>query len=39
VIEVLKEGYDVNRILERAKGFTWKEIVRREIDVYLKVIE
>ncbi len=39
VIEVLKEGYDVNRLLERAKGFTWKEIVRREIDVYLKVIE
>lgn len=39
VVEVLKEGYDMNRILERTKGFTWKEIVRKEIDVYLKVME
>ncbi|KAF2959886.1 glycosyltransferase family 4 protein [Thermotoga sp. 38H-to] len=39
VIEVLKEGYDVNRLLERAKGFTWRNIVEKEIGVYKRVVQ
>ncbi|WP_334100521.1 glycosyltransferase family 4 protein [Thermotoga petrophila] len=38
VVEVLKEGYDMNRILERVKEFTWKNIVGKEIDVYRRVM-
>jgi glycosyltransferase involved in cell wall biosynthesis len=38
VVEVLNEGYDVNRILERAKGFTWRNIVEKEIDVHKRVV-
>jgi glycosyltransferase involved in cell wall biosynthesis len=34
VVDVLKKGYDRNRLIERAKGFTWEEIVRREIEIY-----
>jgi glycosyltransferase involved in cell wall biosynthesis len=39
VVEVLKEGYDMNRILERVKEFTWKNIVGKEIDVYRRVVQ
>jgi glycosyltransferase involved in cell wall biosynthesis len=39
VVEVLKEGYDMNRILERVKEFTWKNIVGKEIDVYGRVVQ
>jgi glycosyltransferase involved in cell wall biosynthesis len=38
VVEVLKEGYDMNRILERVKEFTWKNIVGKEIDVYRQIL-
>jgi len=38
VVEVLNEGYDVNRILERAKGFTWRNIVEKEIDVHKRMV-
>jgi glycosyltransferase involved in cell wall biosynthesis len=34
VVDVLKKGYDRNRLIERAKGFTWEEIVKREIEIY-----
>ncbi|WP_028844006.1 glycosyltransferase family 4 protein [Pseudothermotoga elfii] len=34
VVDVLKKGYDRNRLIERAKGFTWEEIVKREIKIY-----
>jgi glycosyltransferase involved in cell wall biosynthesis len=38
VVEVLKEGYDVNRILERVKGFTWRNTVFAEIRVYRNIL-
>jgi glycosyltransferase involved in cell wall biosynthesis len=38
VVEVLKEGYDMNRILERVKEFTWKNIVGKEIGVYRQIL-
>jgi glycosyltransferase involved in cell wall biosynthesis len=34
VVDVLKSGYNRNKLIERAKGFTWEEIVRREIEIY-----
>jgi glycosyltransferase involved in cell wall biosynthesis len=34
VVDVLKKGYDRDRLIERAKGFTWEEIVKREIKIY-----
>ncbi|PLV56752.1 glycosyltransferase family 4 protein [Thermotoga sp. SG1] len=34
VVDVLKKGYDRNKLIERAKGFTWEEIVKREIEIY-----
>ncbi|HBF70020.1 MAG TPA: glycosyltransferase family 4 protein [Thermotoga sp.] len=37
VVDVLKSGYDRNRLIERAKGFTWEEIVKREIKIYDQV--
>jgi len=38
VVEVLKEGYDMNRLLERAKRFTWRNTVFVEIRVYRNVL-
>ncbi|AIY85866.1 MULTISPECIES: glycosyltransferase family 4 protein [unclassified Thermotoga] len=38
VVQVLREGYDMNKLLERAKGFAWKYIVEKEIDVYKRVV-
>ncbi len=37
VIDVLKNGYDRNRLIERAKNFTWEEVVKREIEIYGQV--
>jgi glycosyltransferase involved in cell wall biosynthesis len=37
VVDVLKSGYDRNRLIERAKRFTWEEIVKREIKIYDQV--
>jgi len=39
VVEVLKEGYNINKLLERAKEFTWKNIVGKEIEVYRRVVQ
>jgi hypothetical protein len=38
VVDVLKKGYDRDRLIERAKGFTWEEIVKREISILNKVV-
>ncbi|MGB9821347.1 MAG: glycosyltransferase family 4 protein [Pseudothermotoga sp.] len=38
VVEVLREGYDMNRLLERAKGFTWRSIVLAEMRIYRNVL-
>ncbi|KAF2960921.1 glycosyltransferase family 4 protein [Fervidobacterium sp. 2310opik-2] len=34
VVEVLEHGYDANKLIERSKGFTWRNIVAKEIEVY-----
>jgi len=34
VVEVLVHGYDANKLIEKSKGFTWKDIVAQEIEVY-----
>jgi glycosyltransferase involved in cell wall biosynthesis len=39
VVQVLREGYDMNKLLERVKEFTWKNIVGKEIDVYRRVVQ
>lgn len=38
VVEILKKEYDRNIFIERAKNFTWKEIARREMNVYEKLL-
>jgi glycosyltransferase involved in cell wall biosynthesis len=38
VVEVLNEGYDRDRLIQRAKDFTWEEMVRREIEVYRGIL-
>jgi glycosyltransferase involved in cell wall biosynthesis len=38
VIDVLKSSYDRNKLIQRAKEFTWEEIVRREISILNKVV-
>ncbi|WP_041077422.1 glycosyltransferase family 4 protein [Thermotoga caldifontis] len=38
VVEVLKEGYDVNEHLERAKAFTWRGVTEKEIHLYKRLI-
>ncbi|MDI3495962.1 MAG: teichuronic acid biosynthesis glycosyltransferase TuaC [Pseudothermotoga sp.] len=37
VIDVLKNGYDRNRLISRAKNFTREEVVKREIEIYGQV--
>ncbi|KHC90366.1 group 1 glycosyl transferase [Thermotoga sp. Mc24] len=37
MVDVLKSGYDRNKLIERAKRFTWEEIVKREIKIYNQV--
>lgn len=39
VVEVLREGYDMNRLMERAKGFTWVKVVERETELYEQIIQ
>jgi len=34
VVEILEKGYDRNRLIQRAKNFTWEETVRREVNIY-----
>lgn len=38
VVEVLKKGYDKERLIERAKNFTWGSLLGKEIEVYKQVI-
>lgn len=38
VVEVLREGYDVNEHLERAKAFTWRGVTEKEIHLYKRLI-
>ena len=39
ITKVLKEGYDRNRLVERAKSFTWEEIAKKEIGIYQSAIQ
>lgn len=38
IVQVLKEGYNGDKLIQRAKGFSWEEIVRREIEVYKSAV-
>lgn len=38
VLKVLEEGHDGSKLVERAKKFSWEEIVKREIDVYREIL-
>ena len=38
VIEILKDGYDPKILLERAKDYTWENIVRKEIEIYKEAL-
>ncbi|MDN5338367.1 MAG: teichuronic acid biosynthesis glycosyltransferase TuaC [Thermotogaceae bacterium] len=37
IVDVLRQGYDRDKLIQRAKDFTWEEIVRREIKIYHQV--
>ncbi|MGQ9856720.1 MAG: glycosyltransferase [Fervidobacterium sp.] len=39
VVDVLENGYDALRLIERAQRFTWNEIVKREISVYSEILQ
>lgn len=39
VVEVLKNGYNSEELTQRAKEYTWKKIVEREINLYKETIE
>ncbi|MGQ9856726.1 MAG: glycosyltransferase family 4 protein [Fervidobacterium sp.] len=39
VVDVLENGYDARRLIERAQRFTWNEIVKREISVYSEILQ
>ncbi|WP_241230041.1 glycosyltransferase [Thermosipho globiformans] len=38
VVEVLKKGYDRDKLIKRAENFTWSSLVGKEIEVYKQVI-
>ncbi|MBO8161186.1 MAG: glycosyltransferase family 4 protein [Thermosipho sp. (in: Bacteria)] len=38
IVEILREGYDPKKLIERSKKFTWKRIVEKEVEVYKKAI-
>ncbi|QTA38562.1 glycosyltransferase [Thermosipho ferrireducens] len=38
VVEVLRNGYNKGDIIKRAKEFTWKKIVEKEVEVYEEVV-
>ncbi|MDK2886984.1 MAG: hypothetical protein PWP54_1564 [Thermosipho sp. (in: thermotogales)] len=39
VVEVLEKGYDRSAFINRAKNFTWEEIIKSEIEVYKDILE
>ncbi len=38
VVEILKNGYDSERLINKATNFTWDKIVEKEIEVYRESI-
>gem|GEM_PF-162618 len=34
IVEILKNGYDRDRLIQRARNFTWERTSQREIEVY-----
>ena len=38
VVEILKNGYDRERLINKAASFTWDKIVEKEIEVYKEAI-
>lgn len=39
IINKLKNGYDMDKILKRVKNFTWEETVEKEIEIFNKIIK
>lgn len=39
VVEILRNGYDPERLIKKAANLTWENIVKREVEVYREVIE
>ena len=39
VVEILRNGYDPERLINKAANFTWENIVKKEVEVYREVIE
>jgi len=39
IVQVLEEGYDREKLIERAKDFTWERIVQMEKGIYEQVLE
>jgi len=38
VVEVLKNGYDPDRLIQRTKEYTWEKIVEKEIKIYGEIV-
>ena len=39
VVEILRNGYDPERLINKVANFTWENIVKKEVEVYREVIE
>jgi len=39
IVQILEEGYDREKLIERAKDFTWERIVQMEKGIYEQVLE
>ena len=39
VVEILKNGYDSERLINKAANFTWDKIAEKELEVYREAIE
>ncbi|WP_126994205.1 glycosyltransferase family 4 protein [Thermosipho globiformans] len=38
VVNVLEIGYEKSKFIERAKNYTWENIVRKEVDIYYEIL-
>lgn len=38
VVEVVKSGRDGEKLIERARRFSWEEIVKREVEIYMELV-
>lgn len=38
VVEILKNGYDRDKLVNRARNYTWETIVEKEIEIYKRIV-